>query len=34
MDTLNRLRQQGDNYPVITDIVVVLTEGVIFGSKR
>ena len=30
MDTLNRLRQQGDNSPVITDIVVVATLPVLF----
>jgi hypothetical protein len=29
MDTLNRLWQQGDNCPVITDIVVVATLAIL-----
>jgi hypothetical protein len=30
MDSLNRLRQQGDNCPVITDIVVIAALTVLF----
>ena len=32
MDALNRLWQQGDNCPVITDIVVVATLTVLFHT--
>ena len=32
MDTLNRLWQQGDNCPVITNIVVVATLPVLFNT--
>jgi hypothetical protein len=32
MDTLNRLWQQGDNCPVITDIVVVATLTVLVNT--
>ena len=32
MDALNRLWQQGDNCPVITDIVVVATLTVLFNT--